>query len=208
MAEPKRSNFERERDLAIVADMYLRAKTQMEIAEHLNTTHYPDRPLSRQQIGYDIRILIGRWQKGAERKIDERKAEELARIDRLEREYWDAWERSKLDAESSVTEKIEGRDVRLKAQMRKEGQTGDPRYLAGVQWCIQARREILGIDAPKKSDITSGGQPIKSNDGHDRAISSLADALREIVSGAATSEGNPVDAAEQTTVVSTTEPGR
>lgn len=59
----------------------------------------------------------------------------------------------------------------------------------------------------ERLDVTSGGEPIKGNDGHDRAISALADALREIVSGAVAGEGNPVDAAEQTTVVSTTEPG-
>jgi hypothetical protein len=39
---------------------------------------------------------------------------------------------------------------RLKAWQRQDGQIGDPRFLAGVQWCINKRCEILGLDAPAK----------------------------------------------------------
>lgn len=38
---------------------------------------------------------------------------------------------------------------------------GDPRYLAGVQWCIEIRCKLLGIEAPKRVDVTSAGEKIE-----------------------------------------------
>ena len=173
MASPKRSKFERERDLSIIADLYRRAQTQQGIADHLNKLYYSDRPITQQQVGYDIKIMVGRWRKSAEQSIDERKAIELARIDLLEREYWDAWERSRRNAETvtirrkrpasimdspdDATLEIEydedGNPVEELLDEREykiTGQVGDARYLAGVQWCITKRCEILGINAPVK----------------------------------------------------------
>jgi hypothetical protein len=34
--------------------------------------------------------------------------------------------------------------------MRKEGQAGNPAFLAGVLTCIERRCSILGLDAPKR----------------------------------------------------------
>ncbi len=92
---PKREKIERERDLLDVAELYLKSWTQQAIADYISDTYYPDLdPLTQQQIGYDIKILIKRWQKSQILNIDQAQARELARIDKLEREYWTAWERS------------------------------------------------------------------------------------------------------------------
>jgi phage terminase small subunit len=56
-------------------------------------------------------------------------------------------------------------------------------------------------------DVTSGGEPIKSSDGYNRAMSSLADALREIVSDSGSGKPGAVDASEQTAVDGPTESG-
>lgn len=143
MAAPKRTKVQRERDLADIAQMYLQGKTQVEIAEKLE--------ISQQQVSYDLKILQDRWRKAALRDLDTAKAEQLAKIDELEREYWRAWEESKETYESSVTEKVTaGETSRLKAYLRKEDRVGDPRYLAGVQWCIERRCKLLGLDAPEQ----------------------------------------------------------
>ena len=42
------------------------------------------------------------------------------------------------------------RGERVHAAIRKAEQTGDPRYLAGVQWCVEQRCKILGLNAPQK----------------------------------------------------------
>lgn len=55
-------------------------------------------------------------------------------------------------------------------------------------------------------DVTSKGESIKPNDdGRDRTISTLADALREIVSKPVAKQTGAVDAAEQTPVAGTSE---
>lgn len=123
--------------------MYLRGQRQSDIAAHLGIT--------QQQVSYDLSILQKRWQKAALHAIDARKGEELARVDALEREYWLAWHRSQEQRESSLTERTQvDAGERTKAQLRREEQVGDPRFLQGIQWCINKRCEILGLNAPAK----------------------------------------------------------
>ena len=99
--------------------------------------------------------------------LNEAKARELAKVDALEIEYWKAWENSLKDAEVFITEKVgtqkgTNMDKRGKEVFRREGQTGNPSFLAGIQWCINKRCEILGLDAPKRTDLTSGGERIRA----------------------------------------------
>ena len=164
MAQTKRTPIQRERDLLEISGLYLRGITQAEIASQLG--------VSQQQVSYDLKILQRRWLAESVAKIDERKARELAKVDRLEREYWEAWERSKLDAETVTLEKLgalkdgQGQIVgtKVKEVKKREGQSGNPSFLAGVQWCIDKRCEILGLDAPKKIDATSKGEQIGNVD--------------------------------------------
>jgi hypothetical protein len=138
------------KDRAEIADLYLQGKTQHEIGVQLG--------LSRQQIGYDLAAVRQEWLQSALMDFNARKAQELAKIDRLEQEYWAAWDASKKDRQVSTTEQTTGADgERLKAGIRKEEQTGEARYLTGVQWCIQKRCDILGLDDPKKVHLTSEG---------------------------------------------------
>ena len=82
------------------------------------------------------------------------KARELAKVDNLEREYWDAWARSQEEAETrTVTKDSKGGST----VDRYEGQVGDSRFLSGVQWCINKRCEILGLNAASRNinfDVT------------------------------------------------------
>ena len=36
----------------------------------------------------------------------------------------------------------------------KDRLVGDPRFLAGVQWCIDKRCKIMGLDAPQLVEVT------------------------------------------------------
>lgn len=74
------------RDRARVAEMYLAGRYQSEIAQELG--------LSQQQISYDLQAVRREWQASAVRNFDEAKAQELAKIDHLERTYWQAWQQS------------------------------------------------------------------------------------------------------------------
>jgi uncharacterized protein YjcR len=152
------------RDRRIVAAMYLQGKTQMEIADKTGR--------SQPTVNRDLKAVQEVWRIECAYDINERKQMELERIDILEREYWAAWEKSK---EKSFTDRTEittdggqsttgGQTVKqVKKVTQQDEQYGDPRYLAGVQWCVERRCSILGIDAPKNIDLKSGGAPIAIN---------------------------------------------
>jgi hypothetical protein len=97
--------------------------------------------------------------------FNEAKARELAKIDKLEREYYAGWRRSCED-EETTRQATKGKVVKRKDEegelvserpaevtRTRKGQAGDPRFLAGVERCIERRCKILGIDAPTRHEI-------------------------------------------------------
>lgn len=126
----------------------------MEIAAELD--------ISQATVSKDLKVLQKEWQEARINDIDERKRQELAKIDNLELEHWEGWRRSQQDAEVQ-TVKMLGKESpdKMEKTRRTEGQVGDPRFLTGIQWCINKRCELLGLDAPKRQDITSNDQTIK-----------------------------------------------
>jgi hypothetical protein len=124
-------------DRAEIAGLYLEEWTQADIGTKLG--------LSRQQIGYDSSAVRQDWLPSSLMDFNAKKAEELAKIDRVESEYWSAWGASKQARHISITEQPRDEAERLK--------TGDPRYLAGVERCIEARAKILGLHAPTETGL-------------------------------------------------------
>jgi hypothetical protein len=100
MAANTRTPLAREHDLREAAALYLRGLTQGEIARRLG--------VSRQQVGYDLKVLQRRWQESALADFNAQKAAELAKVDELERTYWEACERSCQARETSTQERIQG----------------------------------------------------------------------------------------------------
>jgi hypothetical protein len=144
------------KDRVEIARLYLKGWTQAEIGGQLG--------LSRQQVGYDLEAVRQGWLQSSLMDFNAKKAEELARIDQLEREYRDAWEKSKSGHETTTTEQTTTADGgRTRAAIRKEEEHGDPRYLAGVQWCIEQRCKLLGLNAPQKIAPTTpdGREPFR-----------------------------------------------
>ena len=138
-----------------VSEMYLGGKTQPEIARIVE--------VSQSTISVDLKWLQAEWLQTALMSFNKLKARELARIDRLEREYWVAWERSQLEYQSTLTEQTDDIDsktsdvrnvVRRKAQVKKEQRIGDKAFLTGIQWCIEQRLKIFGVYAAQKVALT------------------------------------------------------
>jgi len=147
---PKRNPVEREKDLEETARLYLQGWTQRAIAGRLDVT--------RQQIGYDLKTLQQRWRESSLRDFDARKAEELAKVDRLEVTHWLAWERSCQDSEVRTVKTTKDADgERTEASKRVEGQVGDPRFLEGVQRCIEQRCKLLGLVVQKVAPTNPDG---------------------------------------------------
>ena len=151
MSAPKRTAFEREAQLVEIKDAYLRGDTQMSIAQRFG--------LSQSQISRDLATIQRRWRESSIVDIYEAKQRELERIDVLEREYWQAWEASKGEQSRSTASKTG--DV-ARAQVVKYESAGDPRFLAGIQWCIEQRCKILGLLAAVKNELTGkDGGPMR-----------------------------------------------
>jgi predicted transcriptional regulator len=138
----RRTTAQRTKDLERTAELYLRGVRQSEIAEQMG--------VSQQTVSNDLQALYAEWRESALVDMDAAKSRELARIDELERTYWAEWEKSQTRREVTQTKKSEGKEARSEASVRREDRLGDPRYLAGVQWCIERRCAILGINAPTK----------------------------------------------------------
>lgn len=123
-----------------VAALYLAGKVQTEIAAELG--------VNQATVSRDLTALQKMWAEQALRDLTEAKAEQLAKIDRLEREYWEAWKASQGE-QTATSKKLtrEGQKEKAEASTRVAVEPGDPRFLDGVQWCIEQRCKILGINA-------------------------------------------------------------
>jgi len=154
-----------------VAELYLKGyRSAQSIADRLG-----DAEVSRVTVSRDLKVIRREWAAAMVRDFDHALTEELTRIDRIEREAWDEWDRSKTFREKSKsgskqkpirgvaedgTQQRETADEKF-AQLEREGSFGDPRYLERISWCIERRCKLLGLDAPEKRELSGkDGGPI------------------------------------------------
>ena len=165
MGSPKRTKAERERDREYIARLYLQRKTFREIAGVFNDEQ-DERgyTLSYVQIYNDFKAVEKQWIDDSKEHIDKIKARELARLDEIEREAFNAW---KLSIGVNVTKKgkqktsLTGVDSTVEKIERELN--GDPRYLQIILQCQDRRAKLLGLDSPQKLDHTTDGKPLESS---------------------------------------------
>ena len=148
----KRSNAQRHKDRLVISDLYLKGNGQYQIAEKLG--------ISQATVSRDIKVLIRYWKIMQQKNVDSLKEQELAKINKLEVEAWEAWEKSKTQFRSTTIkrqgltkENIE--TLPAETTVRTEDQCGDPRFLQSVQWCIQRRIEIFGLNSPLEVNVAT-----------------------------------------------------
>lgn len=156
----RRKPHQRESDLELINKLYIQGWSQQSISDEI--ARIRDYTVSQQSISNDLDEIQKRWLENTTLDLDDYKAKELARIDELEREYWSQYEASKEDKETT-TKNIRPTD-RTDAQgnpinqygvsTRTETRTGNPAYLQGVERCIKMRMDLLGLEAPKRTEVT------------------------------------------------------
>lgn len=149
----RRTDAQLTRDRAQVSNLYLKGYTQMEIVERLDAER--DYEITRAKVRNDLRQIRKRWEESALRDFHAARAEQLAKLDKLERHYWEAWEESQ-QAEEKVSRKTEpSEDGDMQAvyvkQEHEESLTGNPAFLRGIERVIDKRCELLGLDAPDRT---------------------------------------------------------
>lgn len=131
MARPVRTKFQRERDLEIITALYLECYSQYEIPKILKERTGASYLLSRNQITYDIKTIRAGFKKKINHDLEEERNTKLAEVRNLKKIYLDSW---------------------MNSRKSSEDKTGDPKYLAGVQWCIDKECDLLGVEARDLTD--------------------------------------------------------
>ncbi|MGL4622471.1 MAG: helix-turn-helix domain-containing protein [Chroococcidiopsis sp.] len=149
MAPKTRTKAQVERDRIEVAKFYLQGKYQHEIASLLG--------ISQQQVSFDLKAVQSHWRDVPGLQLTELKAQELARLDVLERTYWEAWADSKKPKETTSSNKD---GDRIKVGKRNEQRNGNPAFLRGVMDCIAMRVRILGLDVSREDSTGTLNQSV------------------------------------------------
>lgn len=148
MAAPKLDKKQRKAHLYEVSRLYRQGMAVREIAERLDC--------SAANIYRDLQILREQWRNEMVSNVDQRQAEELAKLGYIERNAWEGWIRSRQDSEKIVERLPRGEDEIAEAEggfikeRTRQGQSGDPRFLETARKVIEDRRKMLGLDAPSK----------------------------------------------------------
>lgn len=146
--KPEGERFEM---LNIIGIKYRQGMPVYEIQRHLLGLSYK---LSVKSVYNYIGRLKKEWLENRLASIDEVVSAQLAKIDLVEFEAWEAWERSKKDFQKSFNKTIyegepkEGQKPKVKNhETSKTAQqtNGDNEFLKTVQWCIDKRLEIVGF---------------------------------------------------------------
>lgn len=162
MMASRRTVVEIDRDRLDTAVHYLAGKSLREIAEWFSK----NRPykVNVSHVARDLECVRIIWRERASQLVGERKAEELARLDRVEAEAWDAWDRSKKDSTKKFGERRTpsgGAAVETLGQ-QTEQRDGNPKFLELVARCVEKRLDILGLAQRRVTLTGPGGGPIKT----------------------------------------------
>ncbi len=162
MTAPRRTVFEADRDRLDVAVHYLAGKSLRQIADWFAK----NRPyvVTIGTVSRDMEQVRIIWRERAAQLVGERKAEELARLDRIEAEAWEAWERSKKDATKKFGKRqTPAGGVALETVGQETFQRdGNPKFLELVARCVEKRLDVLGLAQRRVTLTGPGGGPIQT----------------------------------------------
>lgn len=151
-----RTLAQREQDLLFISELYLQGKTHEEIWHAINAKNEGTYTLSYAQISRDVYVLHARWMQSYLVNFDIAKARELKHIDQLEEEYREAWHRSQNKIEEIESESIKDTQgenkpsshyARTRVKKLERARDGNVKFLDGIQWCIEQRCKILGLNS-------------------------------------------------------------
>lgn len=110
--------------------------------------------INRNAVTRHLSYIQARWRRQMAASYETMIIDELQKISLVEREFWQGWKRSVLDAvkRREVIAENKGEDSYQLTEERIV-QSGDPRFLDGVMKCIERRCKLLGTDQPIKYEV-------------------------------------------------------
>lgn len=163
----KRTKEQQAYDIAFCSNLFLRGYTYREIADALNADlqkRNAGYTITHQCVYYDIQQTLIEWKRERMDNIDDYVTAELRKLDKMEVELWEAWEKSKTGKErvknrtsakprKVLTEEEKTTDWYGYDETTNETSAGNPRFLDLLLNVQQRRAKMLGFDAPLKIEI-------------------------------------------------------
>lgn len=173
----KRTPAQRLGDLEFISKGLLAGRSHQLIAWQLSQ----ERPynLTRSQISKDAQKIYAEWREAYLHNVNSVKARELARLDLVESQAWEAWERSQQPQteteEVEIDDNMDGRASysRRKSTEKSTGRVGEVKYLQTIEGCIRARCRILGLESPKSVNINWRKQAAEAGVDPDQVVGEL-----------------------------------
>lgn len=166
-----------------VANMLVRGASMNTIIDHMHDPSAPDEQyVSIDTIRNIVKTIEQEWRDTYTAAINKVKERELAKLDHMEEQAWEAWEQSKqgktrdqVNAEVT-TDRTTGAAKRTPRVTRttKESNPGDPRYMDIIFKCIAMRIRLYGLDEIRNTGTPENGA--LTND-LQRRLSKYEDAL-------------------------------
>jgi hypothetical protein len=188
---PKRTPTQRERDLAIVSELYVKGVSEIEITKAISE-QYPDFDLSVRTIRNDKAELRKRWIESQIVNFDEAKARELELIDMAIAACWKGWENSLRDEGFEVTEETKGdklaggegsTPITLKTTKRVERRSlrdGSIAWIEEIRKLSDQRSKLLGLYEAEKFQIDWRERLEKSGMNTDAIENTLEEAMKVV----------------------------
>lgn len=160
---PRRTKLERERDLAILSELYVKGMTEWDMTQAISSQYPFD--LSIRTIKNDKNELRKRWIESQLVNFDEAKARELELIDKLIEACWVGWERSlnpegHETIEESLEDKLPGGEgtnpIALKSVRKinkRADRDGNVIWIEEMRKLSDQRARIFGLYEPDKFQI-------------------------------------------------------
>jgi hypothetical protein len=148
---PFHTKEEIEHRLMLVSEQYMLGVPQFRIADMAKVTP--------SQVSQDLKALRQRWRDTNLSNIDDIITDQLVKLDRMESELWDAWERSKRDfiehrkkgTGLATVEGKDGKDDEMIAisEVTHTTKEKEPNaaYMSGILAIIDKRLTILGVES-------------------------------------------------------------
>lgn len=173
MAATKRSDEQILRDRIEIAKLRMMGKTQDEIALKLGMT--------QQMVSYDLKEIRKQWAEELKTNMSEMIAEEKAKIDFNEQQALLGWEKSLGEHKRKRSKQSQGGHQTQSAEVETILYSGEVRFLQQALACSKERRELLGLDAPKRTEISGpNGGPIETSSIRERFISRIVSAAARL----------------------------
>lgn len=176
----KRTVEQREADKRFCSALFVKGYSYREIAERLNEYNREqglEYELTYKTIFQDINQVLIEWKKERFKDVDNYIQLEMKKLDKMEIELWEAWERSKNEKRKV---KILGGNINngnitggQLDERRIEDNNGDPRYLDLLLKVQERRAKLLGYNAPLKLDVYSQAPKEESPAGAEYDINAI-----------------------------------